>query len=611
MPTAAGETTVLIYNGRNRRIEHMGRPALYQKYRSQTFDEVIGQQYVVRSIQNAIRTGTVGHAYLFCGPRGTGKTTMARLLARAINCEHPEKAPCGECENCKEAIAGTHPDIIEINAANETHVDDIRDLIDRAQLAPMLGKYKIYIIDEVHQLSSSAASALLKTLEEPPAHVIFILATTDPQKLLPTIISRCQRFDFTRIDTEQIKDHLLDISNKEGFQLDPDAAEEIAELADGGMRDSLSILDQAYAYAGQHITADSINEIFGLASMDEKMNLLTAVCTHDTAAILNRLKDAEQHGSDLKRLTHDLIVILKDAIVASSTNDAKLLQSASMEQCQKLLQYCRKDQLLAMIRVLSDAEDKYRYTYSVRDCLEVACLEMMQLLQEPDQRSTEKTQASAPFVSEQKKVTVTPIETKPETVTAPAESVREETQTEPVITSTPTETETKPAETVPEAVHIHECSQDEVLGIMAASNKTCKADDQKKVSDILDEGNMDQYKSMLLQTEIGASGPDALLFVCKSSPVVHTLMEDKFNKGFYFFLKDHGIDKMPYAVTSDEFKSAASAFMTRMRNKDLPQKIQVTRWQKETEESKQEDVFEKLVEGFGAENIEVIDDEQK
>lgn len=590
----------------------MGRPALYQKYRSQTFDEVIGQQYVVRSIQNAIRTGTVGHAYLFCGPRGTGKTTMARLLARAINCEHPDKAPCGECENCREAIAGTHPDIIEINAANETHVDDIRDLIDRAQLAPMLGKYKIYIIDEVHQLSSSAASALLKTLEEPPAHVIFILATTDPQKLLPTIISRCQRFDFTRIDTEQIKEHLLDISSKEGFQLDPDAAEEIAELADGGMRDSLSILDQAYAYAGQHITSASINEIFGLASMDEKMNLLTAICTHDTAAILNRLKDAEQHGNDLRRLTHDLIVILKDAIVASSTDDEKLLQSASMEQCQKLQQYCRKDQLLAMIRVLSEAEDRYRYTYSVRDCLEVACLEMMQLLQEPEQRSVEKTRASAPSMTEQKKVEKEEnltIEKAAQAVPEPEVLTPQPEQREPA-GNDQTVSDSEPVQEM-EPVHIHECDQNEILEIMAAANKSCKGEDQKKVSAILDEGSMDQYKSMLMQTEIGASGPDVILLVCKSAPVAHAVMEEKFNKGFYFFLKDHGIDKMPYAVTGEAFKAATAAFVARMRQKDLPEKIKVSRWQKESEASKEEDVFEKLVDGFGAENIEVIDDEHK
>ena len=234
----------------------MAKTALYQKYRSSTFDEVVGQEYIVRSIQNAIRQDKVGHAYLFCGPRGTGKTTMARLLAKSVNCEHPEIAPCGKCENCIAAMNGTHPDIIEINAANETHVEDIRDLIERSRLAPMQGLHKVYIIDEVHQLSSAASSALLKTLEEPPENVIFILATTDPQKLLPTIISRCQRYDFTKVRKDQIRDHLLSIAEKEKIKMDTKAAEMIAVLSDGGMRDALSIMDQCASY-----TNDDISEV--------------------------------------------------------------------------------------------------------------------------------------------------------------------------------------------------------------------------------------------------------------------------------------------------------------------------------------------------------------
>ncbi|MBR3347465.1 MAG: DNA polymerase III subunit gamma/tau, partial [Solobacterium sp.] len=285
----------------------MSSIALYQKYRSQSFDELVGQEYVVRAIRNAVKENKVGHAYLFCGPRGTGKTSMARLLARAVNCSHPESAPCNECDNCKAAIEGSHPDIIEINAANETHVEDIRDLIDRARLSPMMGKHKIYIIDEVHQLSSSAASALLKTLEEPPEHVIFILATTDPQKLLKTIISRCQRFDFSKVDAAKIQNHLLGIAEKEGFTLEPEAALKIAELADGGMRDSLSILEQARAYGAGEITESTIDSIFGLASSGEKIALLEDIFNGNLEGVLQRVESCETHGVDIRRLTEDLI----------------------------------------------------------------------------------------------------------------------------------------------------------------------------------------------------------------------------------------------------------------------------------------------------------------
>jgi DNA polymerase-3 subunit gamma/tau len=366
----------------------MSRLAYYQKYRSNSFAEVIGQDYVVRSIQNAVRTGQVGHAYLFCGPRGTGKTTMARLLARAVNCENPKEAPCGRCDNCKAAMEGNHPDIIEINAANETHVEDIRDLIDRARLAPMLGRHKIYIIDEVHQLSSSAASALLKTLEEPPSHVIFILATTDPQKLLPTIISRCQRFDFGRVDRELINGASAGDCRQGRISLEDGAAEKIAELADGGMRDALSILDQCAAYTADNVTLASITEVYGLTSTAEKVSFLEEIAAGNVKEVLSRIDGYYLKGIDLIRFTADLTAALKETLIYRYSKDKNLLNLLNAEQAAQLYEGSSGRRILAEIDVLMSAQNAYRTASSVKNYLEIACLKMMESCMHDDADET-------------------------------------------------------------------------------------------------------------------------------------------------------------------------------------------------------------------------------
>ena len=241
----------------------MAYKALYRIYRPQTFEEVAGQKYIVKTLEKQIKEGKTTHAYLFSGPRGTGKTTMAKIFAKAINCESDGHVPCNECENCKEITVGSHPDIIEIDAASNTSVDNMRDLIEKTKYLPSLGKYKVYIIDECHMLSNGAWNALLKTLEEPPAHVIFILATTDVQKVIPTIISRCQRFDFGKINKYDMKERLTDVLTEEKIECSDEALDLVIELADGGMRDALSILDQTIAYSGTVISAQDVKGDYG------------------------------------------------------------------------------------------------------------------------------------------------------------------------------------------------------------------------------------------------------------------------------------------------------------------------------------------------------------
>ena len=255
----------------------MAYKALYRTYRPTTFKEVAGQAHIVKTLKNALACNKIAHAYLFCGPRGTGKTTMAKLLAKALNCEEGMGHQCNHCSNCIAINEGSHPDVIEIDAASNNGVEDVRDIIERVKYSPIKGKYKVYIIDEVHMMSPNAFNALLKTLEEPPANVIFILATTEPHKVLPTILSRCQRYDFSKVDDKSLAERLKEILETENVSYTEDALDLIISLCDGGVRDALSLLDQAIAYCGNKITRTDIEDIFGIVSIEEVCNLILSI----------------------------------------------------------------------------------------------------------------------------------------------------------------------------------------------------------------------------------------------------------------------------------------------------------------------------------------------
>ena len=571
----------------------MSTIALYQKYRSQSFDELVGQEYVVRAVRNAVAENKVGHAYLFCGPRGTGKTSMARLLARAVNCEHPEQAPCNACDNCKAAIEGTHPDIIEINAANETHVEDIRDLIERARLSPMMGKHKIYIIDEVHQLSSSAASALLKTLEEPPEHVIFILATTDPQKLLKTIISRCQRFDFSKVDAPKIQAHLLSIAEQEGFTLEEAAALKIAELADGGMRDSLSILEQARAYGAGTITEETIDSIFGLASSGEKIALLEDIFTGNLEGVLKRTESCEKHGVDIRRLCQDLITALKDGLIYQYTSNAALLRALSEEHA-KTIAAQSSSVLLQDIEILMKAQERFRNAQSVSSVFEIACLELIT-------KGTQEEVETQPAKPKPK-----PAKRKPEPAGKQPEPVKETPAEKPA------EPEPAPAakpvsDDKPEEPEWNELDGEDVLRLLVQCDKASKANAEAILQKLEASPAMDRYSASLRQMSLKAAGNDVLLFTA-SDAVMHMAMEEAFNRQLYETLKAEGIDAMPYVIGNGRYDEAVTQFRIRQREKSLPEKRSIQRWTKPQEDTLKEDHTEQSVmDLFGEDIVEVID----
>ena len=355
----------------------MAYKALYRTYRPSTFEEVAGQEHIVRTLKNALATGKLAHAYLFAGPRGTGKTTMAKLLAKALNCDEGIGHQCNECKNCKAIIDGTHPDVLELDAASNNGVDEIRELIDKVKYGTILGRYKVYIIDEVHMLSTGAFNALLKTLEEPPEHVIFILATTEPHKILPTILSRCQRYDFTKLSDKDIKARLQAVLEKEGVAYNAEAIDIIISLADGGMRDALSILDQVLAYSGNKLDVQDILDIFALESKEEKLALLNSIITKDVADVLQRINRYVALGTDIKRLTDDLLLILKDILIYQSSRNTDCLEVLNGQEASAYFKYLDIDETLKMIDIIMGAQKDYKNVSSIIPLFQVTILKMI------------------------------------------------------------------------------------------------------------------------------------------------------------------------------------------------------------------------------------------
>lgn len=353
----------------------MAYKTLYRVYRPQKFEDVSGQEHIITTLRHAVEENKIAHAYLFCGPRGTGKTTIAKLLAKAINCTGNPK-PCDQCENCQEITQGSHPDVIEIDAASNNGVDEVRNLIEKVKYAPTQGKYKVYIIDEVHMMSTGAFNALLKTLEEPPAHVVFILATTEPHKILPTIISRCQRFDFTKLSLEDIVNRMKIVVDEENYQCDDEALEMIAKLADGGMRDALSILEQCLAYNDKHLTVKDVHHIYGIVSLENKIDFIRVLLTKDMKKSLTLLDEMKVNGTDIKRLTLDLVDILKDIIIYRNTQDSSVLFILSKYYLDLIVPYISCDEAFTFIDILMEASEKYSKVINPSIYFELAILKM-------------------------------------------------------------------------------------------------------------------------------------------------------------------------------------------------------------------------------------------
>lgn len=353
----------------------MSYTALYRKWRPLVFEDVVEQEHVVRTIKNTVKSGRVAHAYLFCGTRGTGKTTMAKIFARAINCLNPKDGdPCNECEVCRGILDESILDVVEIDAASNNSVDNVREIREEVVYAPSQARYKVYIIDEVHMLSSGAFNALLKTLEEPPGHVVFILATTDPHKLPATILSRCQRFDFKKITPAGIAERVQVIARASGIQLDDDGALLIARLADGALRDALSILDQCIAEGNKNITYENVLDAIGIVSDDFISEIVDNIQSKNVEGLVADVEKLSASGRDILRFASDLVLYFRNLLICKLSKNPENILDMGKQYLDKMISQSEvfsKEQLIGIIKELSSFETQLKYALNQRVFLEV------------------------------------------------------------------------------------------------------------------------------------------------------------------------------------------------------------------------------------------------
>ncbi len=378
----------------------MASQSLYRKWRSQTFGELVGQEPIIETLKNALNSGKLAHAYLFTGPRGTGKTSTARLLAKTINCLNPRNGePCNECQQCREITVGNSFNVIEIDAASNRGIDSIRELREKVMVPPSTGKYKVYVLDEAHMLTTEAFNALLKTLEEPPPYAVFVLATTEVHKMLPTVLSRCQRFDFKRITTRQIVQHLNYIAGQEQVKLEAGAAELIARAAAGGMRDALSLLDQAIAYAGNEITLSQVQAMLGVADPRAIQQFISCIAQLDTSNGLRLIHELSEAGADLRQINAQVVEYWRALMLAKAGADVATILDRTEDEIREITQMMQPftlDELTECARIFAQNDLMQKSQGTPQLALELAFLECVELHRRSGQSLSPSASAPSP-----------------------------------------------------------------------------------------------------------------------------------------------------------------------------------------------------------------------
>lgn len=577
----------------------MAYKALYRTYRPTNFNEVAGQQHIVKTLQNAVKQNKIAHAYLFCGPRGTGKTSIAKIFAKAINCENLDHKPCLECSNCLAVQDGSHPDIIEIDAASNNGVDEVRELIEKVKYAPLKGKFKVYIIDEVHMMSAGAFNALLKTIEEPPEHVIFIFATTEPQKVLPTIISRCQRYDFTKVSISDMKERLITVLNHEHIRYEDEAIRLICQLADGGVRDAFSILDQVIAYAQDEVQTHHVNEIYGIMTVKEKIALLQMVGNKDALNLMNQVSDLIEKGIDIKRCTMDLIDILKETVIHDYTQDSSMLKVLAEDEIHDAKINLSTKERLKMIEYLMDAYDKYRFAANIGSYFEVCLLNMM----EPEVQSV----VSQPVVKVESTRNVSRETSKPAQTTSMSEPFY---MPEPDFESLPPEIIVeKKAPIVRESKSAKPLKDETILRLLVGANKAFKQTDAEKMSALEDyyhDPSWAKEANLLRNSKIVASGDQYIVLSVDNQAIANQINElDSDNKFLSFMNLVLSKSKKVFAITAVHQKEVIKEFVIRQKSGTLPEPM---RFDIEEEKKEEKSDREIVVDLFGEENLIIKED---
>lgn len=591
----------------------MAYQALYRKYRPSNFDEVVGQQPIIQTLKNAIVQNRIAHAYLFCGPRGTGKTSIAKIFAKMLNCEDESNKPCGKCTNCKMVQNGSHPDIIEIDAASNNGVDEVRNLIDKVKYAPMQGKYKVYIIDEVHMMTTGAFNALLKTIEEPPAHVVFILATTEPNKVIPTIISRCQRFDFNKVSQKDIEKRLSIVCKEEKIEIDPEAISLIAQLADGGMRDSLSILDQCIAYCSSNITVDNVREIYGVLTTSDIGKLFEHLYAHEVDALIQQIQECSDKGMDLKRLTSDFITLLKESIILDYSSNSQLVSNTHKEVIEKYLLKSPSPFRFNVLNELMDVFNKYNYASNVLDYLETALLKSISnsyeikskttrdVIEDSDGENKENfaksSDLSYDLTSEKSEIDKKVPKNSENTGISELETISD------VSRETLKEVGNKDSKII--------LNDEYILQLLVGANKTERKIDTAK----MDERNMyladleyAKYANSLRNIAIVASGDKYIVVAVRSELEAKEINEMQLTQGFEDFMEQVlGKAKKIFAIDHIQQTRVLEEFKERMIQGTLPEPVDViiSRSNSSDKEKKLSEE-EQMIELFP--NIEIVND---